>query len=373
MSNKNAIGYRPTWAEINLNHLEYNFKKVKSLLRPQIKVLVTVKADAYGHGLVPVAKRLVVCGVDYFGVASIDEGIELRKAGIKTPILLLGLILKEDINPLFTYKLTPTICDRAMASVLNAKAAALKQKMPVHIKVDTGMGRIGVLSAQALGLVKDIYKFKNIIIQGIFTHFALADSNRKITNQQINLFNKLISDLKKIGITIPLVHAANSIGLISYRHSHFTMVRPGLVIYGLYPKKKLGLNLKPVLSLKTKVVFIKQVGPGYGISYGATYKTSRTTHIVSLPVGYGDGYPRNLSNLGWLLIGGRRFRISGRICMDQIMVDVGNFKPKIGAPVVLIGQQGGRQVTAEELADLSGTISYEIVSGLGSRIPRIYL
>ena len=372
MSNKNAIGYRPTWAEVNLNNLEHNFKEIKSLLSPQTEVLVTVKADAYGHGLVEVAKRLVACGVDYLGVASIDEGIDLRKAGIKTPVLLLGLILKKDIKPLFTYQLTPTICDRAMAVALNVRAAALKQRMPVHIKVDTGMGRIGVLPNGAFKLVTDIYRLKNIKIQGIFTHFALADFDRKFTLLQINLFNKLISDLKNRGIVIPLVHAANSIGLINYRKSHFTMVRPGLAIYGLYPKKNLSINLKPVLSLKTRVVFIKQVGPGYGISYGLTYITKRTAYIVTLPVGYGDGYPRNLSNSGWLLIGGRRFRISGRICMDQMMVDVGNFKPKIGDEVVLIGKQGKQRVTVEELADLSGTIPYEIVCGLGNRIPRIY-
>ncbi|MDP2830780.1 MAG: alanine racemase [Candidatus Omnitrophota bacterium] len=372
MPNKNAIGYRPTWAEINLDHLEHNFKEVKSLLGPQTKVLVTVKADAYGHGLVEVAKRLVACGVDYLGVASIDEGIKLRGAGIKTPILLLGLILKKDINSLFTYQLTPAVCDRVMAKALNARAAVLKQKISVHIKVDTGMGRIGVLHTEALELAADIHKLKNITIQGIFTHFALADSDRKFTVLQINLFGRLISELKKRGIVIPLVHAANSIGLINYKHSHFTMVRPGLVIYGLHPTKNLSLNLKPVLSLKTRVVFIKQVGSGYGISYGLTYVTKRPTRIVTLPVGYGDGYPRNLSNLGMLLIGGRRFRISGRICMDQIMVDVGNFKPKVGDEVVLIGRQGKQKVTAEELADLSGTISYEIVCGLGSRIPRIY-
>ena len=372
MPNKNALGYRPTWAEINLDYLEHNFKEVKSLLSQRTKVLVTVKADAYGHGLIPVAKRLVTCGVDYLGVASIDEGIELRKAGIKTPILLLGLILKEDIQPLFTYRLTPTICDRGLALALNARARAQKERIAVHIKVDTGMGRIGVLPEDAFKLVSEIHKLKHIHIQGIFTHLALADCDRDFTAGQINLFNKLVGDLKKSGIVIPLVHAANGIGLIRHRSSHFTMVRPGLVIYGLPPQKNLNLNLKPVLSLKTRVVFIKRVGPGYGISYGLTYVTKRNAWIVTLPVGYGDGYPRNLSNLAWLLIGGRRFRISGRICMDQIMVDVGNYKPKIGAQVVLIGKQGKEQVTAQELAELSGTISYEIVCGLGNRIPRIY-
>ncbi len=372
MPNKNAIGYRPTWAEINLDYLEHNFKEVKSLLEPQTKVLVTVKADAYGHGLVEVAKRLVACGVDYLGVASIDEGIELRGAGIKTPILLLGLILKRDIGPLFTYRLTPTVCDKEMASAINARAAQLKKKISLQIKVDTGMGRIGVLHNDAFKLVKDIHKFKHIAIEGIFTHFAFADLNRKFTDYQINLFKKLVSDLKKSGIFIPLVHAANSIGLIDYKHSHFTMVRPGLVIYGLYPKARLPIKLKPVLSLKTRIIFIKRVPAGSSISYGRTYITKRPGYIVTLPIGYGDGYPRNLSNLAWLLIGGKRFRISGRICMDQIMVDVGNFKPKIQDEVVLIGKQGKQKVTAEELADLSGTISYEIVCGLGSRIPRIY-
>jgi alanine racemase len=372
MSDKNKISYRPTWAEVNLNNLEHNFKEVKSLLPPRVKVLVTVKADAYGHGLVCVAKRLAACGVDYLGVASIDEGIKLRKSGIKTPILLLGLILKKDIPSLFTYQLTPTICDRAMAVALNSRAARLKKPIHLQVKVDTGMGRIGVLHNDAFKLVESIHKLKYIIIEGIFTHFAFADINRKFTRQQIRLFYKLVSDLRKSGIIIPLVHAANSIGLIDYKDSHFSMVRPGLVIYGLYPKSGMRIDLKPVLSLKTRVIFIKQVPPGYGISYGRTYITKRSTRIVTLPVGYGDGYPRNLSNLAPVLIGGRRLRISGRICMDQIMVDVGNFKPKIGDEVVLIGRQGKLKITTEELADLSGTIPYEIVCGLGSRIPRIY-
>ncbi len=373
MSNKNTIGYRPTWAQVNLNNLEHNFKEVKSLLPSEVKVLVTVKADAYGHGIISVSKRLSACGVDYLGVASIDEGVKLRKAGIKTPILLLGLILKKDIQPLFTYQLTPTVCDKEMACFLNTKAGRLKKPIRLHIKVDTGMGRIGILHNDAFKLVKDIHKLKNIIIEGIFTHFAFADLNREFTVSQINLFKKLVSDLRKKGIIIPLVHAANSIGLIDYKDSHFTMVRPGLFIYGLYPKENLSINLRPVLALKTRVVFIKQVPPGYGISYGRTYITKKLTRIITLPIGYGDGYPRNLSNLAPLLIAGRRFRISGRICMDQIMVDVGNFKPKIGDEVVLIGRQGRQKITAEELADLSGTISYEIVCGLGSRIPRIYI
>ncbi|MFA7706362.1 MAG: alanine racemase [Candidatus Omnitrophota bacterium] len=373
MPDKDKIGYRPTWAEVNLNNLEYNFRQVKLHLPRLTKVLVTVKADAYGHGLIPVSKRLVASGVDYLGVASIDEGIRLRKAQVKIPILVLGVILKQDIQSLFTFKLTPTICDYKLAFALSKKATALKKPMRLHIKVDTGMGRIGVAHQDALELVNKIYKLKSVVIEGIFTHFPFADSGRKFTAFQIKLFYKLVADLRKRGIAIPLVHAANSAGLINHRDSHFTMVRPGLVIYGLHPQGGSRLKLKPVLSLKTRVIFIKQVPAGSGISYGHAYITKRAACIVTLPIGYGDGYPRNLSNLGPLLIGGKKFNISGRICMDQIMVDVGNFKPRLAAEVVLIGKQGKQRIIAEELADLAGTIPYEIVCGLGSRIPRVYI
>ncbi len=373
MPNKSKIGYRPTWAEVNLNNLEYNFRQVKSLLHPKTKVLVTVKADAYGHGLIPVSKRLAASGVDYLGVASIDEGVKLRKAHVKTPILVLGLILKQDIQSLFTFKLTPTICDYELAVALSKKAVLLNKPIRLHIKIDTGMGRIGVAHQDALELINKIHKLKSIVIEGVFTHFPFADSGRKFTISQIKLFCKLVSDLKKSGIAIPLVHAANSAGLINYQDSHFTMVRPGLVIYGLAPKPGLRISLKPVLNLKTRVIFIKQVPAGYGISYGHAYITKRIAYIVTLPIGYGDGYPRNLSNLAPLLIKGKRFHVSGRICMDQIMVDVGKLKPRLGDEVVLIGKQGKQRITTEELADLANTIPYEIVCGLGSRIPRIYI
>ena len=373
MPNKNKIGYRPTWAQVSLKNLEHNFKTIKSRLLSKTKIMVTVKADAYGHGLIPVARRLVANGVNFFGVASIDEGIRLRNAGIKTPVLILGVILKKDILPLFTYNLTPTVCDFEFASALNHKAAKLNTPKSLHIKVDTGMGRIGVLYDEACSLVEKIHDLKFIKIDGIFTHFPLADTNRKFTLWQIKLFQRLVTDLNKRGIDIPLIHAANSMGLIDYRDSYFTMVRPGLAVYGLYPKLGLKINLRPVLSLKTRVIFIKQVPVGYGVSYGHTYKTKRCTRIATLPIGYGDGYPRNLSNLAWVLIANKKWRISGRICMDQIMVDVGSQKLKVGDEVVLIGKQGTQEITAEELADLSKTIPYEIVCGLGSRIPRIYI
>jgi len=372
MKRENHIGYRPTWAEINLNNLSHNFHQIKKLISPQTKIMVTVKADAYGHGLIPVSRKLVSEGVDFLGVASIDEGIKLRQAGINAPILIMGMILKKDIEPLFKYSLTTTISDELLPEALNKQAKIFRKPINVHIKVDTGMGRIGILHSDAEKIIKKIHKMKFINIEGLFTHFPFADTNKDFTLHQINLFENLIRRLKKDGINIPLVHAANSIGLINYKRSHFNMVRPGLVIYGLHPTDNLKLNLKPVLSLKTKVVFMKKLPSGYGVSYGHEYITKKNTKIVTLPIGYGDGYPRNLSNLAPVLIRGKRFKISGRICMDQIIVDVGGLNVKIGDEVVLIGSQGRRKITAEELSNLCGTIPYEIVCGLGSRIPRIY-
>jgi alanine racemase len=367
------IGYRPTWAEVNLDNLSYNFNQIKKLLAPKTKIMVCVKADAYGHGLIPIAKRLLALGVDYLGVASIDEGIRLRKADINIPVLVLGVILKKDVEPLFKYNLTQTVCTQDLASALNNKAHSLGKIINIHIKVDTGMGRLGVLYKDALGFVKKVHRLRFINTEGIFTHLACADVNRNFTLCQIDMFNHLISELNKDGIHIPLAHIANSLGIINYKRSHLNMVRPGLVVYGLYPKKGLKITLRPVLSLKTKVTYVKRVPGGYGISYGHTYVAKRDTTIVTLPIGYGDGYPRILSNQAPVLIRGERFKISGRVCMDQIMVDVGDLPVKIGDEVVLIGSQGKNRITAEDLADISDTIPYEIVCSLGNRVPRVYI
>ncbi|MFA5090771.1 MAG: alanine racemase [Candidatus Omnitrophota bacterium] len=367
-----AIGYRPTWAQVNLDNIAYNFAQIRNKFSPGLKIMSTVKADAYGHGLMPVAKRLAACGTDYFGVASIDEGIQLRRIGIKIPILVLGLILKGDIAPLFKYNLIPTVCTKELASVINKMAAQKGRPFKIHVKVDTGMGRIGVLQEDADKLIEGIHRMKFINIEGLFTHFAFADMNKKFTLYQIGLFNRLIAKLKKKGIHIRLIHAANSMGILGYKESHFNMVRPGLILYGLYPRPGLGVKLRPALSLKSRVVYLKRTPKGCGISYGHIYITKKETTVVTIPIGYGDGYPRNLSNKAPVLIRGRSFNISGRICMDQIMVDVGNMPVKLGDEVVLIGTQKKRSVSVERLAFLSGTIPYEIVCGLGSRVPRIY-
>jgi alanine racemase len=373
MPNNKLIGFRPTWAEINLDNLEHNFKVVKRLIRGRVKILVCVKADAYGHGLIPVAKRLEFLGVDWLGVASIDEGVALRDAGITRPILILGLVLSKDIAPVFKYKLTPTVCDLKLAKALSAKAVSLKQKISVHLKVDTGMGRIGVIYKDAPKLARDICGLKNVILEGVFTHLSCADSDKIFTLKQIRIFNELIQALRKINIRVKLFHTANSMATIAYPQAHLDMVRPGLMIYGLYPREDIKVKLKPVLSLKTEVVFVKDVCAGTPISYGRTYFTKSRSRVVTMPIGYGDGYPRNLSNKAPVLIARKTYRISGRVCMDQIMVDVRKAAVRVGEEVVLIGSQGANSITAEELAKLSGTISYEIVCGLGSRIPRVYV
>jgi alanine racemase len=283
------------------------------------------------------------------------------------------MILKSDIAPIFKYRLTPTVCTEGLADILNRRARALGKVINVHVKVDTGMGRLGVIHHDALALLKYIDRLKFIRLEGLFTHFAFADLDAEFTERQIDLFNRLVEKLQKEAIRPPLLHAANSMGTLDFRHSHFNMVRPGLIIYGLYPKEKIKIKLKPVLSLKTRIIYLKRLPKGSGISYGHIYVTKKESTIVTLPIGYGDGYPRNLSNLAPVLIGGRRFQISGRVCMDQIMVDVGDLPVKVGQEVTLIGRQGKNKITCEELAELAGTIPYEIACGLGSRIPRVYV
>ncbi len=367
------IGYRPTWAEVDLDNLAHNYRCIRRRLAPRVKIMACVKADAYGHGIIAVSRRLSVLGVDYLSVASIDEAIVLRQAGIRLPILILGVILPQDYAPLAEYDLVQTVCSAQLARALQTQAARQGKKIKVQVKVDTGMGRIGVQAKDAFSFIAKISQYKNIRIEGVFTHLSCADTDRVFTLQQIDIFAALLKRLRSAGLRIPLAHAANSLGVMQYPQSHFNMARPGLIIYGLQPAPRIPLKLKPVLALKTKIVHAKTVPADTGISYGRTYITQKTTRIVTLPIGYGDGYPRNLSNQAPVLIHGKRFTVSGRVCMDQIMVDVGSTPARIGEEVVLIGRQGRGVITAEELAVLSGTIPYEIVCGLGSRIPRVYI
>ena len=355
-----------------MENVAWNFAQVKKLIAPQTKVMACVKADAYAHSKIPVSKKLESLGVDYLGVASIDEGITLRQAGQNLPILVMGMAFKKDAPILLRHNLTPTVSGEDLILGLKKNSAKLRGRVNIQIKVDTGMSRIGVLLKDALSFIKKISRLKFINIEGLFTHLACADLNREYTLGQINSFSHLIEELERSGIHIPLKHAANSMGVLGYAMSHFNMVRPGLMLYGLYPKKGMKVNLKPALGLRTKIVYVKRLPKGQGISYGHTYITKQPTTIVTLPIGYGDGYPRNLSNLAPALIKGKRFKVSGRVCMDQVMVDVGGVPVKAGDEAVLIGRQGRDKITTEELAYLSGTIPYEIVCCLAALIPPVY-
>lgn len=366
--------YPPVRAEINLKNLDYNFRTVKRLVGDRVKVLVPVKSDAYGHGILPVSKRLEALGADYLGVARIDEGIVLRKAGIAIPILILNTVLENELEPILDYGLTQAICTRGLAQRLNKEARKRNLTVSCHIKVDTGMSRIGVNYKDAYGFIKDLFKLSNLKIEGVLTHFPCADNNSRFTLRQIQLFNALTRRLEEEGMRIPLCHTSNSLGVINYPESHFNMVRPGLMVYGLYPKEGLSVRLKPLLSLKTRIAYLKAVPKGSGIGYGHTCIARKEMKIATLPIGYGDGYPRSLSNKAYCLISGRPARIVGRICMDQMMVDVTKIgRARIGQTAVLIGKQGGRIVSVEHLARLAGTIPYEIACSLGSRVNRIYI
>ncbi|MCP4648988.1 MAG: alanine racemase [PVC group bacterium] len=378
MSNKNKkqiAGYRPTWVEINLANLRFNFRQVKKLVGKQVKMIAAVKANAYGHGMIEVARVLEKCGVDYFGVACVDEANSLAKAKIKTPALILGAIsTPAEIKQALKLKAIITVPDYRTAKMIS-RYAGKYQKSSVHIKIDTGMGRLGVWHEQALGFIEKVVKLKNLKVEGIYTHFPSSDTDRVFTIRQVKAFARLVHNLKEKNINIPFVHAANSSAVCSLKNSYLSMVRPGIMLYGMYPDQKLRryVKLKPVLSFKTKVVYLKTVESGRSISYGRTYITKHRTKIATIPVGYADGYTRALSNKANVLVRNRLAPIAGRVCMDQTMVDVGHIPDiKIGDTVILIGQQRKKRISAESLATISGTIAYEIACWIPTRVRRIF-
>lgn len=391
--------YRPSWVEIDLNAFVYNFLLIKKKLSLQVKILAVVKADGYGHGAVPLARKFEQYGGDYLGVSSIEEGIVLRRAGIQLPILILGSVYPYETFPqIFTYDLTPTVASLAVIEEFARLAKNYQRNLPVHLEVDTGMGRIGISPSLVKTLVKKIVD-SPLKLEGIYSHFASAAVDSEYTSFQIGTLKKIKTDLEKEGINVPYYHLANSAGILRHPESwqYFNLVRPGLLLYGLLPDKDAGkeIAVKPVLSLKTKIVYLKKVPPDRRISYGGTFVTKRESWIATLPVGYADGYSRFFSNPcppspgdfltgqvgrrgGEVLVKGRRVPVIGRVTMDMIMIDLTDLilkgtRIEVGEEVVLIGQQGEERITVEELAEKIGTISYEIVCGLSKRLPRIYL
>ena len=369
---------RPVWAEIDLSAIENNIREIRRLTKPSAKVMAVVKANAYGHGAVAVSKTVLTNGADWLAVALLQEAVELREAGFSVPILILGYTPLEQMELVITNDLRQTIYSLEQAEALSSAAGKAGRKATVHIKVDTGMGRIGFLPKQeSIDSIIKIARLPHLEVEGIYTHFAIADAEDKdYSIEQLQYFQWLLDQLAKSGLHISIRHAANSAGLIDLPEAHFDLVRPGLILYGMYPSnevQKTKLFLRQAMSLKAEVSYVKQVAKGTAISYGCTFVTARHSQIASLPLGYADGYTRLLSNNTDVLIKGKRAPIVGRVCMDQCMIDVTGFADvAMGDEVVLMGRQENEFISAEEIASRIGTINYEVVCMFSSRVPRVY-
>ncbi len=368
--------YRPTFAEIDLGAIRHNISEIRKKVGAETKIIATVKANAYGHGAVPVSKAAISAGVEILGVATLEEALELRDAGIESPILILSILSEDCIEAAIDARTVMTVCDEKFAEALSIKATALGIKVPVHIKVDTGMGRIGVNALEALAFVENISKKPGITIQGIFTHFACADEADKCYSKvQFNVFSKLCESISVKGIKIPLMHISNSAAILDLPECKLDAVRPGIMIYGLYPSNCVSreLDLKQAMTLKTRIIFLKEVQPGNSISYGRTFTAKKRSKIATIPIGYADGFSRMLSNKGEALVRGRKVSVIGRICMDQTMLDVTDVPGvECGDEVVLYGSQGNETISIETVAEKALTIPYEITCALGCRVPRIF-
>lgn len=368
----------PVWAEINLDAIANNVREIRRVTKSTVKILAVVKANGYGHGSIEVSRVALANGATWLGVARISEGVALREAGLEAPVLVLGYIPPEQAVEVVRHRLSQAVYTRDMALELAEAAARVGTRAKVHIKVDTGMGRIGLVSGP--GIVDEILrlaKTPNLDVEGIFTHFANADADKNYTKMQLERFLDITEALRKGGLDIPLKHAANSPALMEMPETHLDMVRAGIIVYGLNPSDRLnqsGLKLCPAMSLKAKVAYVKIVPAGFKVSYGCTYTTAKPTVIATLPLGYADGYPRSLSSKGEVLLNGRRMPVIGRVCMDQIMVDAGNGSDiKMGDEAVLIGRQDDEEITADDIAMKLGTINYEVVCMISLRVPRIYI
>lgn len=374
------IVHRPTCAEINLDSLAFNLRSVKKFIAEDIEYMAVVKADAYGHGAIQCAKRLEAEGIDWFGVALPEEGLELRAHKIKTPILCLGSFWAGQEHFIIENDLTPVIFRLEIAERLNRAAQEKNVVVKMHVKIDTGMGRIGVRFDEVNNFAESLKRFDNLRVDGIMTHFAAADnlSENRFTNEQINLFKKAVGIFEKKGFRPTYKDLANSPGAIAHENSHGNMVRLGGVLYGLggdiLPKEIVKPELKPVLSLRTHVAYLKRVLKGETLGYSRTFTTERNSIIATIPIGYQDGYSRALSNNGRAIVNNIYVPIVGRISMDWTILDVTDVPDvKVSDEVILIGESGKLKVTAEEIAKATNTISYEITCGIHRRVTREYV
>jgi alanine racemase len=365
------------WAEVDLDAIRANLSVVRGLVPAGTKVLLTVKADAYGLGARAVAKASEDAGVDMLGVATLDEGIELRQAGIRTPILILSPTLAGEADEIVRFDLRSSVVTVEGARALSDAAARAGRRAIVHVEVDTGMGRAGVSEADARAFLDAITRLPAIGLEGLFTHFPVSNENDlAFTKGQADRFTALVAALRAGGLEIPLTHAANSAALLNAPYAHFDMVRPGLIVYGFAPYTPLPASaaVRPAMTLRTRVLQVRDFAPGHGVSYGRTFVTQRTARIAVIAIGYGHGYSRLLSNRGFVLLRGRRAPVVGRVTMDVTMVDVTDVPgAAVGDEVVLFGSQGGASIPVEEVAAWQDTVNYEVTCMIGRRVARLYI
>lgn len=368
-----TVGERPTRITVDLDRLSHNLRSIRAHVG--VPVMGIVKANAYGHGLVPVALHLQSQGVDQLGVAFVEEGIALRRAGVTAPVLVLGGIFGPQVAQFIAHDLEITVSSLDKLRQVEAAAAAMGRKAVIHLKIDTGMERIGVHSYSARPFIEAAVASKWCVLKGIYSHLACSDDpSSPMTLQQVERFSEACGHIETLGAPMPLRHLANSGGVLHFPETWLDMVRPGIVLYGVQPDpaSQRTIDVQPAMTLGSQVVYFKVVKAGNPVSYGATWRSDHDTRVVTVPIGYGDGLPRSLSSRGEVLIRGHRYPIVGRVCMDQFMVDIGQDSAWNEDEVVLIGAQGGQAIRAEDVATLAGTIPYEILVGLNDRIPREY-
>ena len=367
-------------AVVSLDAIAHNFEEMKKNIADGTKIVAVIKADGYGHGAEAIAR--LIEGYEYiwgFAAATAEEAIQLKDAGVKKPVLILGLVFEEYFQELIQKEVRMTVCDYDMAKALSEEAVRQGRQVHIHIGLDTGMSRIGFADKpESVEEIKRIAALSNIEIEGMFTHFARADETDKSpAEDQLKRYLAFVELLEKAGVQIPLKHCSNSAGIIRMPEANLNMVRAGITIYGIYPSAEVErdiVKLLPAMELKSHVAFVKDLPAGTAISYGGTFASETDLRVATIPVGYADGYPRTLSNKGWVLIHGQKAPILGRICMDQFMVDVTHIADvKHGDEVTLIGRDGDESIHIDELGDLSGRFSYEFACDISKRVPRVYI
>jgi len=365
---------RATYVEINLSALQKNFLRIKHIIGENVGILATVKQDAYGHGAVGVSRVLENLGVTFLGVARVDEAFVLRRNRIKAKILNLGVISSfGEAKEIVDMGISQTINTFKQATYLNRYASSKDKIVNVHLKIDTGMTRLGLPFSSALELLSKVRRLSHLYVEGIFTHFPVADKDPDFTLWQIRQFDEFVREVKRNGLDVPFIHASNSAGVLNYPEGHFNLVRPGIVLYGVSPFNYPLKGFLPVMSVKSIVVFERKIPKNTPVGYGRSFISSRSMYIAVVPIGYGDGYPFGISGKGEVLIHGERYPILGRVCMDFIIVGSYTRKFRVGEKVIVMGKQKKESIRCEEISSLSGTISYETLCRFGKNLPHVYI